>query len=44
MAMGVGIGGLVIAHFFATYSRVWERRLEEAARIEGSLQGKMEAG
>jgi hypothetical protein len=42
MAMGVGIGGLVIAHYFMVYSKVWNQRLDGTAMIEDALQSKLE--
>lgn len=42
MAIGVGIGGLVIAHYFTVYSKVWTKRLDGTALIEDALQSKLE--
>jgi hypothetical protein len=41
--VGLGITGLVVAHFFVIYSKVWDTRLQETMKIEDALQQKLEA-
>ena len=43
VAVGVGIAGLVVAHYFRIYSKVWDVRLQETMKIEDALQQKLEA-
>ena len=42
-AFGVGIAGLLISRYFSIYSRVWDARLEETAKVEGALEHELEA-
>ena len=43
MAIGVGIGSLLIAKYFKRYSGVWDTRLQEEQSIQETLEKKMEA-
>jgi hypothetical protein len=42
-AFGVGIAGLLISRYFSIYSRVWDARLQETAKVEDALEHEMGA-
>lgn len=43
IAIGVGIGSLLIAKYFKAYSGVWVTRLQEEPNIQDALKKKLEA-
>ncbi len=43
VAAAVGIAGFLVARYFSLYSKVWDSRLQEAAKIEDALRQKLEA-
>jgi hypothetical protein len=43
VAFGVGIAGMLISRYFSMYSKVWDARLEQSARIENALELQLEA-
>ncbi len=43
VAFGVGVAGLLISRYFSIYSKVWDARLEETARIENALEQQLGA-
>jgi hypothetical protein len=43
VAFGVGIAGMLISRYFSIYSKVWDTRLEESARVESALELQLEA-
>ncbi len=43
VAAAVGIAGFLVARYFSLYSKVWDSRLQESARIEDALRQKLEA-
>jgi len=43
VAFGVGVAGLLISRYFSLYSKVWDARLEETARIENALEQQLGA-
>ncbi len=42
IAVAVGVAGLITARYFSLYSKVWDARMEEAAKIEDVLRQKLE--
>ena len=42
ISIAVGVAGLLTAHYFSIYSRVWDARMRGAARIEDVLKQKLE--
>jgi hypothetical protein len=42
MAFGVGVAGLILSRIFSSYTKVWDARLREAAKIEAALGQKLE--
>jgi hypothetical protein len=42
IAIAVGVAGLITARYFFIYSKVWDARMEGAARIEDALREKLE--
>ncbi len=42
-AFGVGIAGLLISRYFTIYTKVWDARLQETAKVEDALKQKLEA-
>lgn len=42
ISIAVGVAGLLTAHYFSIYSRVWDARMAEAAKIEDVLKQKLE--
>jgi hypothetical protein len=44
LSLGIGLVGLLSAYYFTRFSRSWDMRLEETARVEERLKSAMEIG
>lgn len=42
ITIAVGVAGLITARYFSIYSKVWDARMAEAAKIEDVLRQKLE--